>query len=341
MELLTKLFLILNSKFLIAFWLSLIFFEVILLAETNFIDTNWEEHYIKRGDPSKPTYYIIRRPGEAVGLFARYNSIAGRIRHALVNGWLPVVDMQNYPNPYLSPEKLGKENSWEYYFEQPLRIGLEQAYSGENIILSDNDFKIFSPWWHMDFFENRNNVLTEWRMLRKFGLLKIKPALHEEILSVRDKMFSTEDRVLGVLLRGTDYLDMKPHSHPIAPPLEFAVSVVVEKLQEWKCNKIYLATEDKKIVQTFKNVFGDLCVALDREYVDYQPGQAIGTIRIDRENDHYLQGKEYLLQIAIAATCNSFIAARCSGSVSVMMLADNFEHTYFFNLGKYGLISLD
>ena len=31
-------------------------------------DTDWSEHYIKRGDPSKPTYYIIRREYPGTGL---------------------------------------------------------------------------------------------------------------------------------------------------------------------------------------------------------------------------------------------------------------------------------
>lgn len=98
---------------------------------------DWSEHYIKRGDPSKPTYYIIRRKLTDVGLFSNFIVFAGHIRYALTKGWLPVVDMQNYPNAYLAPEKFGKENAWEYYFEQPLRIGLEQAYNGENVILSN------------------------------------------------------------------------------------------------------------------------------------------------------------------------------------------------------------
>ena len=304
-------------------------------------DTNWDEHYLRRGDPSKPTYYIIRRRERDTGLFARFNMIAGRIRRALSNGWLPVVDMQNYPNPYLAPEKFGKENSWEYFFEQPLRIGLEQAYGGENVILSEDSLEIFCPWWGMDYFENTNNILTEWRMLVKLGLLKVKPALHEEILATRQKLFVPNDRVLGVLLRGTDYLTMKLQAHPIPPPVEFAASVVVEKLKEWHCNKIFLATEDKSIVQVFKQVFGDLCVTFDREYVDYVPGKSLCDFRIDRPNDHFQQGKDYLTQIILASMCNSFVAARCSSSVSAMMLANDFEHTYFFNLGKYGLISLN
>lgn len=303
-------------------------------------DTDWSEHYIRRGDPNRPTYYIIRRQYEHTGLFARYKIIGEHIRYALSKGWLPVVDLQNYPNAYLAPEKLGKENSWEYYFEQPLRIGLEQAYSGDNIVLSSEEV-LPQLYETMSLLENRNNELTEWRMLVKFGLLKVKPALMEEISVVRQKLFAPQDRVLGVLLRGTDYVAKKPTYHPIPPPTEFAASIVIEKAEAWHCNKIFLATEDKGIVQIFKRVFGNLCVTFDREYVDYKQDKFVSLMRIDRPNDHFQQGKDYLTQIVLASMCNSFVAARCSGTVGVMMLAENFEHTYFFNLGKYGVIGLE
>ena len=112
-------------------------------------------------------------------------------------------------------------------------------------------------------------------------------------------------------------------------------------MEAWHCNKLFLATEDKTIVATFKDVFGDLCITFNREYVDYKPGQSISLVRIDRPNDHFIQGKDYLTQIVLLSTCNSFVAARCSGSVGVMLMADKFEHTYFFNLGRYGVIGLD
>ena len=310
------------------------------MAET-LMDTDWSEHYIKRGDPTKPTYYIIRRKQKYEGLFFRFNLIAGHIKHALIRGWLPVVDMQNYPNPSLSPEKFGKENAWEYYFEQPLRIGLEQAYNGDNIILSIGNNKFQRPNTSMDYFENKNNILTEWRMLVKLGLLKVKPALLQDIVAVRKKLFAPNDRVLGVHLRGTDYVAKRPHGHAIPPPTEFAASIVVEKLLKWRCNKIFLATEDKNIVQLFKQVFRDLCVTLDREYVDYKPEEWISVQRIDRPNDYFLRGKEYLTDMILLSMCNSLVAARCGGSYATVMMAENFEHTYFFNLGRYGLISLD
>lgn len=185
----------------------------------NLIDkANWEEHYVKRGDPSKPTYYIIRRKLTTVGLFSNFIVFAGHIRYALSKGWRPVVDLQNYPNSYLPPDKLGKENAWEYYFEQPLRIGLEEAYNGENVILSKGGPVEFPSWSNVSFYDNKNLAMAEWRMLVKMGLLKVKPALMEEIMEVRGKLFAPNDRVLGVLLRGTDYVANKPKGHPISPP---------------------------------------------------------------------------------------------------------------------------
>lgn len=314
----------------------------ISLTDPKLIDKkNWNEHYIKRGDPKKPTYYIIRRQFTRTGLFSNFVVFAGHIRYALSNGWLPVIDMQNYENPYLPPEKLGKENAWEYYFEQPLRIGLEQAYSGKNIILSYGNVVEPYPNDSMAFFENRNGSLTEWRMLVKMGLLKIKPELMEEISAVREKLFPKNEHILGVSLRGTDYTAIRPDDHPIQPPLEFALSTVSAKLREWQYTKIFLATEDKIITKVFKKVFKELCFTIDREYVDYTPGKWVTFCRVDRENDYFLQGKEYLTELVLLSQCTSFIAARCSGTVGVMMLAEHFEHTYFFNLGRYGMISLD
>ena len=307
-------------------------------------DENIEEHYIKRGDPSKPTYYICRRSPDTVGLFSKYIIVMGHVRYALANGWIPVVDMQNYSNPYLAPEKLGKENSWEYYFEQPCRVGLEEAYNGENVILSRAaKVKIPAPSNSMRFLEKNNNALTEWQMLIKLGLLKIKAELLEEILSIKEKLFAPTDRVIGIHLRGTDYLFRQNKNRPIPPPNEFAAVTVRAKLKEWRCNKFLLATEDKSIADIFKEKFDDSCVILDKEYAtfDLKKDRARSICRIDRENDYYLQGKEYVIDMALLSMCNAFIGARCAGTTAVALMGEKFEDTYFFNLGRYGVITLD
>lgn len=123
------------------------------------------------------------------------------------------------------------------------------------------------------------------------------------------------------------------------PPTALALSTVTEKIQEWNCNRIFLATEDKTIIRDFKNAFdsefGDFCKIFDRKYVDYKTGQRLSNVRINRENDYYLQGKDYLTQMLLLTMCNSFITAKTSGSAGVMTLAENFENTFVFDLGLY------
>ena len=311
------------------------------MIDPKLIDQNWEEHYVKKGDPSKPTYYIIRRKWVLTGIFSNFVSAAAHIRYALFNGWIPVVDMQNYPNHLLGEEKFGKENAWEYYFEQPLRIGLEEAYNGENIIVCKND----RGYPKVDQFVENSISLAEWRMLVKMGLLKIKPELMEEILAMRAKLFAPTDRVLGAYLRGTDYAANKPKWHLIPPPPEYFRDVMLQKVREWRCNKIFLSTEDKSIIQFFKDTFGDgfgsFCVTIDREYLDYKPGQGINAARTNRENGRYLNEKEYITEVVILSKCNCLLSAQCNGMIGAMMLAEHFENTYTFNLGRWGVYPVD
>ena len=295
--------------------------------------------YKKRG--GSPTYYIIRRADNAVGIFSNYIVFAGHIYYALNKGYIPVIDMQNYPNTALAPKLLGKENAWEYYFCQPFNISLEEAYNGDNVILSSGGVIMPWPYNNVEIFNTQGKFLAQWQMLVKLGLLRVQPKLYEEIMKLRKNLFAPEDRVLGVLLRGTDYVARRPAGHPIQPPIEYALTKVIEKLNEWRCNKIFLATEDKNFVQIFKNVFGDICVTIDRQYINYDSQKAVplGFCHMDRENDHYILGKDYLTQMVIISTCNCFVCGITSGSVGVMMMSD-FENVHAFNFGKYGQIGL-
>lgn len=112
-------------------------------------------------------------------------------------------------------------------------------------------------------------------------------------------------------------------------------------MREWKCNKIFLATEDINIAQICKNILGENCVVLPKAYVKYGGNGFVNKYHADRENDFYLRSKEYLLEMALAAKCNSFITARCSGATGVMMMAEKFEHVYAFNLGRYNMLSME
>ncbi|MBQ3336789.1 MAG: hypothetical protein IJG80_05240 [Selenomonadaceae bacterium] len=300
-------------------------------------DKNPEEHYLKEGDPAKPTYYIIRRMNETTDISTMYRLVMGHVRYALSKGWLPVVDMQNYPNPYLLPEKLGQENAWEYYFEQPFRVDLAKAYDGENVVLSDGDCVKPYPDYSLNLLQKKNDDLVEWRMLVKLGLMKVKPELSKEIVALRDEIFVPGELTLGVLLRGSES-DKKIKGQPIPPPAAFAVNSVSEKFKEWECDKIILATSDQSLVEMFRNNFGDRCVPLDQICsVCYDTAQDDSEEKPSDEmvNANRLQGKKDLMQAIILRYCNFFISERCSDATITMFLVKKFGHALFFNFGNY------
>ena len=47
------------------------------------------------------------------------------------------------------------------------------------------------------------------------------------------------------------------------------------------------------------------------------------------------------MEMVLLSMCNSFAGAMCLGSAGVMMLSENFENVYAFNLGRYGVYPVD
>ena len=52
---------------------------------------------------------------------------------------------------------------------------------------------------------------------------------------------------VGVYLRGTDYIDLKPSGHPVQPTVEQAMLVIDEYTRKYNVDSIFLVTEDVRI----------------------------------------------------------------------------------------------
>ena len=293
----------------------------------------WSERYIRRSiDRRKPTYYIIRR-AEMAGLFSIVNTTLGNIKYAVEKGYIPVVDMMNYPSAYLSNQKLKVENAWEYFFEQPAGIGVKEAYDGKKVILGSGVPTLERPDDNMDFYNNVNNQLLEWRgYVKKY--LHIKSNILADIDREFNALVSPNDRVLGIEIRGTDYVAKRPPNHPIQPDLDDMIIKAREMMRIYQCNKVLVGTEDKEYCIRLKKEFGEAFLINKKEFIEYQGGITPLT-RIQRDNDEYLQGVEYLTTIVMLSKCNCFLGARNSGSVGAILLSDGFEHQYIYDLGKY------
>ena len=85
--------------------------------------------------------YIIRPRTNCIeGFMALIIYVLRHAEYADKNGYKIVVDMLNYKTQYTIDNKT---NVWEWFFEQPCGIQLEEAYRSHNVINSGYTFKSY------------------------------------------------------------------------------------------------------------------------------------------------------------------------------------------------------
>ena len=88
--------------------------------------------------------------------------------------------------------------------------------------------------------------MNYWHILAN-QYIPIKNEIINESNNIIKTIFKDSKNILGVLLRGTDFIAMKPHKHPIPPKIEDVIKDVKLLDNKNKYNWIFLATEDNII----------------------------------------------------------------------------------------------
>jgi len=287
---------------------------------------NWEKEHNLPGGRQAGKVYIIRRSGRKLGLFSYFETVLPRIDYAYKNNMIPVVDMCNFDN---SIKEFQEHNPWDDYFEQPGGLSLYDAYRSNKITLSESGIPENRPNENMDFFNNKDNQLEYWRVCCK-QYIRLKPEIRERVNLIKKQVFDEDDKILGVLARGTDYIRLRPSGHPIQPSVEEILSVVEKKIAEYNYTKVFLATEDSNIATKFKEELDDKCIVGNCDYIEYKTGYLA-----DSKANTNGRTMDYLINIIILSECDGIVAGRTSGTVGAAVLSEGWKDTYFFDLGLY------
>lgn len=282
-------------------------------------------------------FYVISSPSPAVGLFSYVLTFSGKIKYALDKGYIPVIDMQSKPNTYLEKDQVGKVNAWEFYFEQPCGYTLDDIRKSKNVIIASGELPEDYPKKTMSFLTDKERVSMWQRLFKQYIRLNEQSLNYVE--KIQKELFPNKgEKVLGVLSRGTDYIQLRPYQHPIQPDPKDMINKAQEIMNDQGGEYIYLATEDETIYDLFKATFGEKLLSLNVErYRDTGNKKYITQMESDRENDKYYKGLEYLATIELLSRCNYILAGRVGGSVAALVLSNGYEYEYFYDLGSYGI----
>lgn len=311
-------------------------FVVPLLAKINLAIFHYDKKQRIRYNfksPHTERYYIHRGAGkdDMMGLFGLYRFVLKTVYAYEKMGYSSFVDFENYMCQYSVERKIdGSNNAWEYYFKQPNNMTSKQAYSGRKIVLSG--WTWFKSKRLIKFEKEWDNLSSKDRA--EYMLAKCPP--QENVIKKINEIFVREfsnHEVLGVFLRGTDYVYRRPIGHPIQPTVEQAKVVIDSFLTKYAIDKIFLVTEDKNIYENVKGQYNEKVFCSDYEFVDFDT-QKNAWVRDCFSDDPYERGLRYLIRILLLAKCNYFVGGMASGSEFALDVG-SYKEKYVFDMGCY------
>lgn len=302
-----------------------IFFNTIYKVYIFIINNKMKEKRLIRlwGKNPNKTIYIIRRYNSDTGFFSNFFYVLGHIVYAADRGWIPVVDMEHYKTLYNEDKAIkGTKNAWEYYFEQPEGITINDAYKSKNAILSSSEYLIGNVPIYTGkdiFFPDKAYVKYIRFYLEKF--IKTKKYVLDYSNNIFDSL-GTKSNVLGIHYRGTDMRNYPDH------PKTLEIQNLIDKIKDFSSthfvDTILVCTDEQEAIEKIKKVFGGMVHFTNA----YRAEQAMTTgIHMEqrrvRDNHRYLLGFEVLVDMLVLSKCDYLMCGHSNVSYASIIFNDN------------------
>ena len=271
-------------------------------------------------DYKNQIFIIIRNPFMYdCGLFCYYNIYLSCIEPFLIKGYIPIIDLKSFPN-LLNGYIINSSNinPWEYFFEQPFCYNLNEVLNNaEKIIFFECTKPCKGPLF-VDYYKKKLSIIF-WNNIAK-NYIPIKKEIIKESKIIKKKLFKNSNNVLGVFIRGTDYISVKKIGHPKVPSTEQVIKDIKKMDRKYFYDKIFIVTEDVRIRKQIINEFGNKLKFLSpRKEINYNYTQKKLLF-----NYHYIVGnknnlKNYILNMIILSKCIDIITSLTNGSVFVFI----------------------
>ena len=165
------------------------------------------------GEENPDKTFVILSPFSKCGTYSSILLNLPYIECIKRRGYYPIMDFQNYYNPFMQDEeKKCIENAWTYYYKQIGDYKLEDVYQSKNVILEWNRLKrIKIPEWNKMLPMNKKELVRWNRVVR--DNIHLTDVLREQIQEYKKQIFQ-DKRVLGIGIRA-GFRALMLRKHPI------------------------------------------------------------------------------------------------------------------------------
>ena len=267
--------------------------------------------FLEKGEGDRitaPFYHIYMEESKS-GFFADHNKLLEYLFFADFYQLTPVVE---YTDQFCYAESHpvnGTTNPFEYFFEQPAGVGLDEMRNSSTIIHSRKDNIMLAKNLNVkqDGYTKSENYLEQMaRISSKY--IRLQPRIREWIEKEQEKniFFAVQGNILGVHIRGTDF-KRNYNGHPVAVSLDEYEEEVDNLLNCKKYEKIFLATDDENAIEQFERKFSGK-VIFYKGVIRSKGDETVMKSESDRENHHFKLGLEVLRDMYTLAQCDGLIA---------------------------------
>ena len=181
---------------------------------------------------------------------------------------------------------------------------------------------------------NNTKLINYWHNIA-IKYIPINTQIINEANSIIHNLFNDSKNILGILIRGTDYLARKPRKHPITPNPKQVIEDTKYMNKINKYDYYFIATEDYLIRKRFVKKFGKKLKFIKQKNIkyNYKSKKFLSSYKNIKGNISNM--KEYLFNILILSKCIDIICARTSGSIGVFILSNGFRNAKIYFLGEY------
>jgi hypothetical protein len=265
-----------------------------------------------------------------LGLFALFGKASCVARYAKSMGYTPVMCIRRADDSMYSDYE--EDDIWGKFYNQP------EGYTMEDVLKSK--YVCTSPGFYNGSIQTNlmNQVSKGTELSWPDGIYNDR--VKEYISEGAKKFLPYPEKTLGVLARGTDYIN----THCVNHARHASKEMVCEKIDEILAQRddleyIYLATEDANYCEYFKERYGDKIYFTNQKRYTIKPGELLATHHREDKNrsDGFTMGVEYILSINLLSRCNSLVASGgCAGVGEALKENDNkYKSVFVFDLGKY------
>ena len=278
-------------------------------------------------------FAILRRTNcEPCGLFSYYIVHLGCIINYLKHGYIPILEVASFSNIFTGNNK-PKDNPWEEFFNQPCGYTL-------NEVIKMKDVKIFKCECVCDMPDEKtiysNTIMLNYHHKIQEKYMSIKNNIYKEVEKIWQNLFGNSTNVLGIFIRGTDYISIEPSGHSRQPSTKRLINDVIKMNKKNKYDFIFLGTEDNKIRNLFIKIFGKklkYLIPKDKIVYNYDTGNYLTYNKNVFGNMNF--SKIYLLSVIILSKCIDIISSRTSGAAGVFIISNGFRNKIVYYLGEY------